>query len=151
MNILFSSHAMFYCNLGDKSLKDIFTDWHEHDFYIKKQIDKNTILIHSKYSQKVYGNSNIILNYNEQENSLSIKSSPFFRSYILFTIIPLSVLILLKTNNLNNMYFLAPVLFLLFLILMLKWSVIYNKNAALKSIQALLVKNKIKYSFGNST
>lgn len=149
MNKIFTSSTIFYCSIDNKTLKQLLENWATNDFYVKKYLSDNSAQIHYKYAQKVYGDANFILKYDEQKELLSLETSPIPRTYILFFVPPLSFIILYNTKNLSSIYFITPILFFIFLCIMLKWGVEYSNDELKKSIKLLLIKNKIKYTLDN--
>lgn len=137
----------FACSLQDRNLEDVFRQWSSNDYQVKKYIDSNTVLIRRKYASKTYGDALINLSFNPEEQLATIKVTPVPASYILFAIIPLSYVVLLAGKTTSYLYFLSPIVFLLFLIVTFKWNLSSNKNKFLSELRSLFFKRGIQFDF----
>lgn len=146
MKNFFLEQKTFACSLQDKTLINIFEQWKNNDYQVKKCINSNHVLIRRKYASKAYGDVLINISFNVQKQLLSAKITPVPIAYILFAIVPLSYVILL-TGKINYLYFLAPIVFLSLLIFTFKWNLLSNKKKVLIELRYLFRTKGIKCDF----
>ena len=142
---LFSSKGVLKCNLGNQTLIDLMERWHTNDYFIKKKINLNSVLVHKKYIQKVYEGVNISISYHTEEHFLFLELKPLSRSYLLFFIPPLTFIWLLNAGSILTWYWLIPIVSFIFVCLLFKYTLKSEKYEITKKIKELLSINGIKH------
>ncbi|MBL4648448.1 MAG: hypothetical protein JKY03_01865 [Aureispira sp.] len=142
---LFSSKSVLKCNLDNKALVDLMDSWHTNDYFIKKKVNPNSVLVHKKYIQKVYEGVNIYISYHIEEHFLLLEVKPLSRSYFLFFIPPLTFIWLLNAGNDLGWYWLIPIVSFIFVCLLFKYTLKNEKYEIIKKMKELLSIQGIKY------
>ena len=150
----FSSKVEFHCNLGEKRLIDLFKKWdkekklsnsYSYDYYYKRIFDNNSLVL-NRFVGKVHEAQDVFMNYNKESQLLSLEIKPVVRAYALFLIVPMSVLVLLGSENVENRFWLIPVISLFLLICFFKWIVNVERKKIITEVKKVLTKEKIKHT-----
>jgi hypothetical protein len=146
MKSFFLEEKTFACHLQDKDLADVFSQWKSDEFQVKKQINNNNIIVRRKYAAKAYGDVLINFSFNKEKQLATLKVTPIPIAYILFTIIPLSYIVLFAGKSTNYLHFLSPLILFLFFLFTFKWNLISSKQHFLAELKFLLKKKGIQFN-----
>lgn len=151
---LFYSKLEFRCNLDGNDLKKVFYEWdkerstynsYSYEYYIKKEIGENDIVL-SRFTAKIYEAQDIKIQYQKDFKVLKVEIRPNLRSYVLFLIVPLSIIALNSNKDVKAIFWLIPIVAFLVLFIFFKAIVIIERKSIMKEIERVLIQKGIKYS-----
>lgn len=135
----FHNEVIYSYDIGNEDLASFVRKWHISEWEIKRIKSNEELLLRYKHVGKAEGNVNVLMNYKASTKKLKVTIYPLVQSYILFTIVPISYIALSQAQNLNKLVLLAPLGYLVFVILLLK----INVQNARKKIERI-IKQKLK-------
>lgn len=128
-NNIFQKIGKYHIELGGRDLIDFFISKGDDkriftsEFYIKKQISSNQLLIRKKVSKK-YAASDILLLVDKDQKLLNVKVMPSISSYTLVLLIPIVAYFIYTSNeSLPEYYYALPFALPIIIFLLIRWTV----------------------------
>ena len=143
---LFSSSLFFNCDLRNQTLLSLFNHWEKDknlknsisgEYYLKRVINDNDFVV-SSFRWKSYESQDVHMIYNRKEKILNLEIKPSKRGYLLFLIVPLSVIVLLNNESVEQKFWLIPVISIVVIFLFFKWVVYIEKENIRIEIEKVL-------------